>query len=128
MLRHNLIAYREDDAGISTLPHFDDDCWLDYVPIRLPEAISVRDRLPPGAAAALINQSHTDPDLVLIVDAAEFRLVEAIDGKRSVADIIGRLAEAGSSSRPPLEQHAAFSSGSGGTTRSYSIPHVRAHE
>jgi SAM-dependent methyltransferase len=102
MLRHNLIAYPDDCSGDSMLPHFDDDCWLSYVPIRFPEAISVRDRLPPGAAAALINQSHTDPDLVLIVDAAEFRLVEAIDGKHSIAEIIGRLTAPGFPSRQLL--------------------------
>ena len=52
--------------------------------VRQPES----HRLPPGATAALINCSHTDPDLVLIVNAAELRFVEAIDGKRSLAAIL----------------------------------------
>ncbi len=71
---------------------FDDDGWLGYVPLRLPETITVQQRLPAGAAAALINQSHSDPDLVLFVDAAELRMVEAIDGQRSIAGIIQRQA------------------------------------
>ena len=58
------------------LPRFDGDGWLNYTPIRLPETITVQERLPPGAAAVLINQEHTDTDLYLPVDATELRLVE----------------------------------------------------
>ena len=88
MLRHSLIAYRADRPTGRHLPRFDQDDWLGYRPLRLPESISVRERLPAGAAAALLNRSHSDPDLVLFVDAAELQMVEAIDGKRSVAEII----------------------------------------
>ena len=31
------------------LPRFDDESWLTYVPIRLPEAMIIRKNLPPGA-------------------------------------------------------------------------------
>lgn len=61
------------------------------MPLRLPETVNVRERLPAGAAAALINRSHSDPDLVLFVDAVELRMVEAIDGRRSIDDIVQRL-------------------------------------
>ena len=48
----------------------------------------MEERLPPGAAAALINQTHTYTDLVLPIDRAEKRVNnEAIDGTRSVAEI-----------------------------------------
>jgi SAM-dependent methyltransferase len=104
MLRHNLIVYRDDRSGGSKLPHFDNDDWLGYVPIRLPETISVQKRLPPGAAAVLINQSHTDPDLVMPVGATEVRFVEAIDGKRFIAEIIEHLAAPGSASRELCKQ------------------------
>jgi SAM-dependent methyltransferase len=92
MLRHSLIAYRDDDSGAGQLPRFDDDGWLSYVPLRLPETILVQQRLPAGAAAALINQSHSDPDLVLFVNAAELQMVAAIDGQRTVAAILQRQA------------------------------------
>ncbi len=92
MLRHNLIVYRDDGPGAGKLPHFDGDAWLSYTPIRLPETITVRDRLPPGAAAVLINQEHADTDLYLAVDATELRLVEGIDGQRTIAAIIARAA------------------------------------
>jgi hypothetical protein len=104
MLRHSLIAYRADRPGDCHLPRFDGDDWLGYRPLRLPETISVRERLPAGSAAALLNRSHSDPDLVLFVDAAELRLVEAIDGLRSIADIVQRLAGPASPRRKLREQ------------------------
>ena len=36
----------------------------------------------------LINPSHTYPDLALFIDAAQERLLTAIDGERSVAEIL----------------------------------------
>ncbi len=36
----------------------------------------------------LINPSHTYPDLALFIDAAEERLLTAIDGERSVGEIL----------------------------------------
>jgi hypothetical protein len=44
--------------------------------------------LPPGAAAVLINQSHTYTDLYLPIDKEEKQLLERIDGKRTIADIV----------------------------------------
>lgn len=104
MLRHSLIAYRADRPGDRHLPRFDQDGWLGYVPLRLPETRSVRERLPAGAAAALLNRSHSDPDLVMFVDAAELRLVEAIDGRRSIAGIVQRLAAPAASQRSLRQQ------------------------
>ncbi len=68
---------------------FEGDSWLSYVPIRLPETIDVHDRLPPGAAAVLINRNHTDTDLYLPIEAREEPLLAAIDGHRTIARICG---------------------------------------
>jgi hypothetical protein len=87
MLRHSLIAYRDDRPGDSRPIRFDKDGWQDYVPIRLPETISVQKRLPPGAAAVLINQAHTYPDLVLPLDSIERQWYDGIDGQHTVAEI-----------------------------------------
>ena len=125
MLRHSLIAYRADRPGDSHLPRFDGDDWLGYTPLRLPETISVRERLPAGAAAALINRSHSDPDLVLFVDAAELQMVEAIDGRRSIADIVQRLARPASPRRKLPSKLATCSSACGGTIRSCSTHRIR---
>ena len=99
----------QGQPGDSHLPRFDGDDWLGYVPMRLPETISVRERLPAGAAAALINRSHSDPDLVLFVDAAELQMIEAIDGRRTIADIIEHVATSKPAIRPTRRQtHRLF--------------------
>jgi SAM-dependent methyltransferase len=90
MVRHSVIVYRNDRPGESRQIQFEDQCWQDYVPIRLPMTIAVEERLPPGAAAVLINQSHTYTDLYLPIDKEEKRLLEAIDSRRTIADIVGR--------------------------------------
>jgi hypothetical protein len=53
------------------------------------DTICVHDRLPPGAAAVLINQTHTYRDLFLPIGSGERQLFEAIDGIRSIGDIVG---------------------------------------
>jgi len=87
MLRHSVVAFREDRPAQSAAIDFDGDAWLGYVPVRLPDTIVVRDRLPPGATAVLINRNHTYTDLYLPIDAREERLLAAIDGERTIADI-----------------------------------------
>lgn len=104
MLRHSVILYRDDRPGDCRLPRFDGDDWLGYTPLHLAETASVRQRLPAGAAAALLNRSHSDPDLVLFVDSAELRLVEAIDGQRTIAGIIEYVATSKPAVRPAQEQ------------------------
>jgi SAM-dependent methyltransferase len=86
MVRHSVVAHRRD--GAVTPVSFADDACLDYVPIRVPDTICVRDRLPPGAAAVLINPAHTYSDLVLPIDALELLMFEAIDGTRCIGDIV----------------------------------------
>jgi hypothetical protein len=57
------------------------------VPIVAPTAIAVEDRLPAGAASALINRAHVDTDLVMFVDHRELAVFRAIDGRRTVDEI-----------------------------------------
>jgi len=109
MLRHSVILHRHDQPSDRHLPRFDGDDWLGYTPLRLPETASVRQRLPAAMAAALLNRSHSDPDLVLFVDSAELRLVEAIDGRRTIAGIIEHVATSKQAVRPTHEQaHSLF--------------------
>jgi SAM-dependent methyltransferase len=87
MVRHSVIVYRHDDAGDTPRVSFEGDAWRRYVPIRMPDTICVQERLPPGAAAVLINQTHTCRDLVVPLDANEKRMFDAIDGTRSIGAI-----------------------------------------
>ena len=88
MVSHNFIAYRDDRSDEGQPITFAGASWRDCVPIRLPWTISVRERLPPGSVAVLINKSHTFTDLILTVDSFEDRLLSAIDGDRTVAAIM----------------------------------------
>ncbi len=87
MFSHSFIAYRDDRAEESQPIVFAGDRWRDHVPIAAPWTACVRERLPPGSAAVLINRAHTFTDLVLAIDAFEDRLLGAIDGKRTLAEI-----------------------------------------
>lgn len=87
MVRHSAIVFRDDLPGKAQPIDFDGDAWLDFVPIRSPDTLCVNERLPPGAAAVLINRAHTHTDLILPVDAQEKRLLDAIDGERTIGEI-----------------------------------------
>jgi len=93
MVRHSVVVYRNDgDRGSqqvnSQQVSFTGANWLAYVPIRMSDTISVQERLPPGAAAVLINQTHTYRDLFLPIGATEKRLFDTIDGVRSIRDLV----------------------------------------
>ena len=87
MVRHSLVAHRSDQPGRSGPQGLDGDDWADVVPIRLPDTIEVMQKLPPGAAAVLINRGHTYPDLVMPIDAAEATLLAGVDGRRTLGEI-----------------------------------------
>ncbi|MGC9991035.1 MAG: methyltransferase [Candidatus Cybelea sp.] len=90
MVRHSVIAFGKERPTKNASVDFDADAWLRYVPVRLHGTIVVRDRLPQGAAAVLINRNHTYTDLYLPIDAREEELLAAIDGERTIAEIFGR--------------------------------------
>ncbi len=87
MVRHAAIAYRSDTVPPTV--DFDGDAWLEYVPIRVPDTVAVRERLPAGASAVLINRNHSYTDLYLPIDARQERLLNAVDGQRTIAEISG---------------------------------------
>lgn len=88
--RHSFTAYRDDDPGEGASVHFDGTTWQAYVPIRSPNLITIEKRLPPGAAAVLINQDHVDTDLIHPINPLEKRIFDQIDGQRTILDIIKR--------------------------------------
>jgi SAM-dependent methyltransferase len=89
MVRHAVVAYGKDRPAQGASVNFDGEAWLGYTPIRLPDTIAVKERLPPGATAVLINRNHTYTDLYLPIDARQERLLAGIDGERSIAEICG---------------------------------------
>ena len=88
MVRHSMVAYRDDSPGGVQLISFAGDGWLRYVPLRMPDTICVQERLPSGAAAVLINQTHAYRDLIMPIDSTEKSLFDAIDGNCSIGGIV----------------------------------------
>lgn len=80
--RHTAIAFAADDATSGAL-----ELSGDAVPVRVPTAVAITERLPDGAAAVLINRAHTDTDLVLFADRAQLEAFQAIDGVRTLAQL-----------------------------------------
>jgi SAM-dependent methyltransferase len=89
MASHSVVAYRDDRPGRARPVSFVDHAWLEYVPVRVPDTLCVQERLPPGAAAVLINRAHNYNDIYLPIDAQEKRLFDTIDGERSIGEIVG---------------------------------------
>jgi len=90
MIRHSVVAYRDDSPGDMPLISFDGDAWLRYVPLRMPDTICVQERLPAGAAGVLINRTHAYKDLIMPIDSTEKRLFDSIEGRASIASIVER--------------------------------------
>jgi len=107
MVRHSVIAHRDDAPDSLRRISFADDAWSSYVPVRMPDTLCVRERLPHGAAAVLINQSHTSRDIFMPIDATELRLLNSIDGDRSVGDIGDQTLTSSHEARP-LDTVRAF--------------------
>jgi hypothetical protein len=100
MTKHNFIAYRDDYPSKYQPSSFDGeqmllsrDRWQQAIPLRLPWTICLRERLPAGAVAVLINRAHTYSDLALPIDATQNRLLDAIDGQRTLHEIIQSAGE-----------------------------------
>src|SRR6202023_1695396 len=55
MTKHSFVAYRDDRPGESQPISFDGDAWRGYVPLRLPWTLCIRDPVPAGSGAVLIN-------------------------------------------------------------------------
>ena len=91
MANHSFVAHRDDRKSDGAKIGFNDKRYLQYVPVRLPWTMCVTEGLPPGAAGALVNQTHTFDDLYVLVNKQEKQLFEAIDGRRSVSEIVETL-------------------------------------
>jgi hypothetical protein len=76
-VRHNFIAYRDDRLGQSPSITFEGNAWLSYVPLRLPWTLCIRDRVPRGSVAVLLNGAHTWEYDQIVLDATGSQGVSA---------------------------------------------------
>ncbi len=90
LARHSFAAYSNERATLDSATDFDREEWLDYIPIRVPDTILVRDRLPAGSSGVLINRNHTESDLYLPITEREEHLLANVDGRASIGEICKR--------------------------------------
>ena len=105
MTNHHFIVHRSDVNNDRLKVRFDDERYLRYVPIRRNWALCIQEGLPEGVAGALLNQMHPFEDLILFIDAQEKLMFDAIDGRRSIGEIVDQVKETGPS--PLLKQKQA---------------------
>ena len=103
MNNHSVVVHRSDMSDNGRV-HFDGEDYLRYVPIRQPWTICVQERLPPGMAGFLINQMHLFTDLYVLIDPQQKLLVDAIDGRRSISEIIAEVSAPDSTVRAFFEK------------------------
>jgi SAM-dependent methyltransferase len=102
---HDFIAYRNDAPDHNSQIRFDDDeRYLNYVPVRRAWTMCVLDRIPPGSAGVLVNQTHIFPDTYLAIDALEKQLYEAIDGQRTIGAIVESVPDSSPRARDFFEK------------------------
>ena len=56
--------------------------------MRVSDTICVQEQVPSGAAAVLINRTHTYKDLVLAIRPVEKKLFDALDGQQTIGEIL----------------------------------------
>lgn len=88
MNRHSAVVLPPSYSRASFCINFAGNDWLEYVPMRMSDTICVQERVPRGAAAVLINRTHTSTDLCLAIGATEKKLFDAIDGQQTIREIV----------------------------------------
>jgi SAM-dependent methyltransferase len=99
MNNHDFVVQQNDAGNDALKVRFDDERYLRYVPIRRAWTVCIEERIPAGAAGVLLNQTHPFNDLFLFIDAQEKRMFQAIDGRRSILEIVDEVKEKGNA--PP---------------------------
>lgn len=103
MTMHSLVAHRNDMNGGAKVS-FGDESYLQYVPFRLPWTKCVEEPIPAGAAGVLVNQTHVFRDLFLTLDKEQKQMFNAIDGRRSVGEIVESVEGASPKAREFFEK------------------------
>lgn len=88
MSNHSVLVHRNEIDKDAIKVRFDDEQYPRYVPLRLPWTICVQERIPPGSAGVLVNQTHLFSDLYVVLNAEEKQMFDAIDGRRSILEIV----------------------------------------
>ena len=88
MATHEVVVCRDDRPTASWRVGFDGSDWPRYVPIRNPGLGISEQNLPAKAVARLHWESHTFPEINVLVDSLQARLFNAVDGCRTIAQVV----------------------------------------
>lgn len=94
MVTHSAVVYRDNVGDDPQALSFDDDHWLDFVPLPMPGCVVIQQNLPPGAAAVVLNRAHTFIDLYVPMTEFEAAVYARIDGQTSCRDIAEEASDA----------------------------------
>jgi hypothetical protein len=94
MVAHSAVVYRDDAPGDAQALNFDDERWLDLVPLPMPGCVVIQQNLPPGAAAVVLNRAHTYTDLFVPLTEFEAHVYAQIDGQTSCRDMATAVSDA----------------------------------
>ena len=95
MTKHSFIAYRDDRLADCQPIRFDGDAWRAHIPLRLPWTLRIRDRAPPGSVAGPDQSGAHLPRPRPPIDVIQERVFAAIDGDRTIDEILRNVAAAG---------------------------------
>ncbi len=85
---HEYVVCRDDRDPNEYEVSFDDERWLDYVPVTNPGLSIIESDLPTGAAARLRWDAHCYPKISALVDARQASLFNCCDGFRTISEVI----------------------------------------
>lgn len=92
MVRHSALLRRGDEplpgpeaTAVEGLP----GASLSWIPVPVADTLEITERIPQSAVAVLINPGHTFTDLYLPIDERQARWLAAVDGQRTLGEILG---------------------------------------
>lgn len=85
---HDFVAFRNDAPHDGSEVRFDDNRHLHYVPVRRAWTKCMEEKVPEGATGVLVNQTHTFPDIYIVVNDLGKQIYEAIDSQRTIGAIV----------------------------------------
>ena len=90
--KHQFVACRADRPGSAYRPDFPGPGFSRYVPVFTPGIKIVKEDYPNGGKGKIHYPLHEIGDPSFVLDASQLALLETVDGRRSVASIVRKVA------------------------------------
>ena len=90
--KHQFVACRDDRPESAYRPEFSGSEFVRYVPVFTPGIKIVKEDYPNGGKGKIHYPLHKIGNPSFVLDASQLALLEAVNGRRSVASIVGKVA------------------------------------